>query len=566
MADDFLMDPIDREALAKLFPDIFNTFSHISDGKYVYLMNIPNDYCYISNEAVNFFGLESNRIHGIIELWGNLISSEDRELFFKDIENLFEGRSDEHNLTYRILNKDGEYVTCSCRGRIIKDSLGMNKYFAGTIVNHQKNDIVDPVTGLYNINYLFAKMNFFNENAIPYYALITGVKNFFEINSSYGYDFGNRVLSEIAKVLRSVSEAGMIYRTEGTKIVFLFRKEDVTVLEIEDKFNTIIKKLKNDFIVEGQRVVIEICGSLLVANNHFLDINTVYNSALFSLDKVKREKISHLMVVDDKLFSGNQIFLKKLNYIRSCILKNFKGFYLVYQPIVSVVNAKICGMEALLRWEDEKYGNVSPGEFIEWLERDPLFYDLGKWIIYKVLEDAKKVIEYNPNFIVNINLSYPQLQTINFKNDVTDIIDKVGFSYKNLELELTERCKLIDVDALKTVMHYFKSKGIKLALDDLGTGYSALDLMVELPIDQIKIDRSLIAHIDEDTSRQSLLRAITACAKELNKGICVEGMETGELAEFVKKNFFVTSMQGYYYSKPKTIDEVVEMVKGENGL
>lgn len=566
MADDIIIDPIDRRALMNLFPEIFDTFSHTADGKYVYLLNIVTDYCYLSEEAVDYFGLESTRIYGIIQIWGNLVAPEDRELFFEDINNLFSGRTEEHNLTYRILNKYEDYVTCSCRGRIIKDEKGNQKYFAGTIVNHQRHDIVDPVTGLYNINYLFTKMQYFNERETSYYFLITGVKNFFEINSAYGYDFGNMVLREITKILRSISEAGMIYRTEGTKICFLFRRDKFTIGEIETKFKDISKMLKEEVMVSGQRVVIEICASLLITNNRSLDPNTIYNSALYALDKAKREKSTNLMVVDDKLFSGNQAFLKKLNYIRNCILKNFKGFYLVYQPIVSVVSGKICGMEALLRWEDEVYGNVSPGEFIEWLERDPLFYDLGKWIIKTVLTESKQVIAYNPDFIVNINLSYPQLQTITFKSDVVQIIEEIGFDYKNLELELTERCKLIDVDALKSVMNYFKSKGIHLALDDLGTGYSALDLMVELPIDQIKIDRSLITHIDEDTSRQSLLRAITACAKELNKGICIEGMETGELADFVKKNFFVTSLQGYYYSKPKRIEEVVEMIKKENNL
>lgn len=563
MASDFLNDPIDREALAKHFPEIFDAFSHTADGKYVYLLNLLTDYSYWSDEAVEYFGLEGNRMYEATEKWGNIIAPEDREAFYKDIDNVLSGRTDEHNLTYRVLNKQGEYVTCSCRGKVVLDKEGKMKYFAGTIVNHQKNDIVDPVTGLYNINYMFTKMNHFYEESRPYYLLITGVKSFFEINASYGYDFGNKVLKEISKVIRSVAEAGMIYRTEGTKIVFLFKASNFTIKEVKKKYNYISTYLKERLKVDNQRIIVELCGSLLISNNHSLDVNTVYNSALFSLDKVKREKYSTLMLVDDKLFSGNQLYIKKLNYIRNCIIDNFKGFYLVYQPIICVKTGKLSGMEALLRWKDEEYGQVPPNEFIEWLEKDPLFYELGKWIINKVLTDSKRVVEYSPDFVVNINLAYPQLQNVNFKRDVIDIVKETGFRCRNFEIELTERCKLIDLESLRNDMQFFKSMGIKIALDDLGTGYSALDLMVELPIDQIKIDRSLILHIDEDTSRQSLLRAITACAKELNKGICVEGMETKELADFIKNNFYVTNMQGYYFSKPHTIEEVVEMVKSE---
>lgn len=563
MADEFMKDPIERGVLGKLFPDVFDSFSHTADGKYVFLINLTTDYCYLSDEAVDYFGLPSNRIYGVIPIWGNLICEEDRGAFFEDVQNVLDGITDEHNLTYRMANKFGEYVTCSCKGRIIKDEAGTMKYFAGTVVNHQRNDIVDPVTGLYNINYLFAKMKIFKEAERPYYLLITGLRSFFEINSAYGYDFGNRVLREITKIIRTFAEGGMIYRTEGTKVVFLFKDNRFTVEDIKKSYESIMKTLKSGIFVDGQTIRLDLCGALLVSNNHILDMNTVYNSALFALDKVKKEKISELMVVDDKLFSGNQLFLKKLNHIRNCIIRNCEGFYLEYQPIVSTKTSKLCGMEALLRWEDEEYGKVSPGEFIEWLEKDPLFYELGKWIIEKALIDSKPIVKLVPDFIVNINLSYPQLQTISFKNDVVNLVEKTGFSFDNLELELTERCKLIDVEALRNDMNFFKSKGIKIALDDLGTGYSALDLMVELPIDQIKIDRSLVLHIDEDTSRQSLLRAITACAKELNKGICVEGMETEELADFVRSNFFVTSMQGYYYSKPKKIEDVIKMIEAE---
>lgn len=563
MADDFLKDPIDRSALAELFPGVFDAFSHTADGKYVYLLNLLTDYCYLSDEAVDYFGFSSNRITGIIPKWGKLISPDDRDTFFADINNVLSGVTKEHNLTYRILNKYGEYVTCSCKGRVIKDETETMKYFAGTVVNHQSDDIVDPVTGLFNINYLFKKLSVFNQEKKPYYMLITGIKNFFEVNSGFGYNFGNKVLREITKVTRTFAEEGMIYRTEGTKVVFLFRVDVTSVEEIKRRYDCLLQAFHKGIEVEGQRIQLDLCGTLLAANNHTLDLNTVYNSALFALDKVKREKLSSLMIVDDKLFSGNQVYLKKLNHIRSCIMMDFKGFYLEYQPIVSVETSKLCGMESLIRWEDEEYGKVPPGEFIEWLEKDPLFYDLGKWIIERALLESKSIVEKYPDFIVNINLSYPQLQTVSFKNDVVSIVEKTGFPYENLELELTERCKLIDLESLRNDMNFFKSKGIKIALDDLGTGYSALDLMVELPIDQIKIDRSLILHIDEDTSRQSLLRAITACAKELNKGICVEGMETEDMAIFVKSNFFVTSLQGYYYSRPKRIEDIKEMISDE---
>ena len=560
MKGDYENDPINREGIAEYFPDIFNAFSGTADGRYFYLTNLENKFSYYSDEAVEYFGMSGNRIQGGSYTWLSRLSGEDRMEFFYDMNRLMAGETDEHDMIFRIRNKAGEYVTCSSRAKIIRDAEGNNKYLIGTITNHQKNQFIDQVTGLYNINYLFSKMKEFSKKGEGYHLLIAGVKDFFEINSSFGYAFGNKVLREIAEQWRTVSEEGMIYRTEGNKIVLLFRADSYDIDEIKEKFRSIANYFKEKMTINGDKVVIDIAGCILVSDNTNLDMNTVYSSALFVLDKVKKEKNSSLVVIDDKLFSGNKLFLEKLNYIRSCVLKDFRGFYLVYQPVVNSVTEKIEGMEALIRWNDEKYDNVPPHDFIEWLEKDTLFYRLGKWIVKNAIRDTGHILKDNPNFMLNINLAYPQLQNPNFKTDLERLIKEENFPGKNLRVELTERCKLIDKEALRDDLMFLKELGINVALDDLGTGYSALDLMVELPIDLIKIDRSLIINIEEDVSKQSLLRAITACAKELGKKVCVEGIETREMAKFVTENFYVTSIQGYYYSKPVKLEEIYKML------
>ena len=110
-------------------------------------------------------------------------------------------------------------------------------------------------------------------------------------------------------------------------------------------------------------------------------------------------------------------------------------------------------------------------------------------------------------------------------------------------------------------MIFFKSSGMQTALDDFGTGYSALGLLVSLPVDQIKIDKSFIDNIQEDFPKQCLLEAITNCASRLNINCCVEGIETEEIKEYLRENFKITSMQGYYYSKPIEIDDFIEWMK-----
>ena len=154
--------------------------------------------------------------------------------------------------------------------------------------------------------------------------------------------------------------------------------------------------------------------------------------------------------------------------------------------------------------------------------------------------------------MLNVNLSLPQIQRDEFSNDLNSIMSETGFEAKNLKLELTERCKIVNIDILKRKMEYFKAQGIKTAIDDFGTGYSALSLLVQLPVDQIKIDKSFIENIENDEVKQKMLTAITSYANSIEKP---------ETESFIKDNFNVTYFQGYLYSKPISVTDLKNWVK-----
>lgn len=560
MTDNYREDPIDRKEVGKYFPEIFDVFSNTVGGKYVFIMNVKNNYAYWPDEAVKYFGLPGNRVFNPVEIWENKVHPLDKQMYLDEMKGILSGRLEEHNLTYRITNKYDEYITCSCKGKVIYNDSGEMLYFAGILINHQNNVFVDPVTGLYNRTSLFSHLEELHRNKKKYYFLMTGLKQFFKVNYSYGYDFGNKILNVLADIWREISDNSMVFRTEGTKAVIVFEVEKYTKEEIEKRYNEVFDRLKKGIIVEGHTVVLSLYACLYQSHNLELDVNTIYNCSLFAANKAKREEKNEIFQVTNELFSGNKFFMEKLDHIRNCILDNFKGFYLVYQPIVSAQNGELTGVEALIRWKDDIFGFVPPNEFIEWLEGDAIFYELGNWIIRQAIRDTRDMVAKYPDMLININLAYPQLQNTNFNSDLCDIMKEEGFNPKNFNLELTERCKFSNIDNLKSSIAFFKSMGISSALDDFGTGYSALDLMVELQVDEIKIDKSFIQDIDADISRQSLLKAITTCADELGKKICVEGIETDIMAEYLYNHFKVTKYQGYYFSKPLEKEELFEWV------
>ncbi len=555
---------MDKLALAENFEDIFESFSSTGDGKYVFICDIPRDYSIWSKDAVDYFGLPSNKMRGAGEIWQEHIEPESREFYAKLLNDVFIGKSNTFDLVYRAKNKYDKYVTCSGKGKLIRDADGNPRFFAGSIVNHEMGDTVDPVTGLYSRSNLMTLLREYRLEKRRYYLLITGIRNFFDINSTYGYSFGNKVLKEIAEKLLLYKKGGNVFRADGTKMVILMGANNHTLEDVRDSFEKIKDHLQHKLVVDNVHIVIDVAGSILVVNDLSKDDSTVYNSAIYALTHSKEENLSTAYILDNSIFDENTKRIEVLTAVRNSITDNFKGFYLCYQPIVSAKSDKVVGMEALIRWKDEKFGSVSPNNFIPWLERDPVFYELGNWILRTAMTDTKPIVKKYPDFKVNVNLAYPQLQRVEFKANLDAIVKELDFPADNLKLELTERCKMIDIDTLREDMIFFKTRGFQTALDDFGTGYSALNLLTELPIDQVKIDRSFIMDIQKDIPKQSLLRAITSCAFELGKTVCIEGIETAEIRDYLKTNFNVDSFQGYYYSKPITIDEFNKFIEGES--
>lgn len=549
---------IDLVSVGKNFDEVFDIFSHCLDGRYLYIIDLKTNYARWSEEAADYFDLPGTIVYDTVNLWKEKIEPKYRKVFEEDINRLLNREIEEHNLTYRVKNKFGEYITCSCRGKIIYDENDEALFFTGSVTNNQNSAMVDYVTGLFNRTNLFLRMGELHSRKKPYCIMMIGIRQFYKVNFLYGYSFGNKVLKTVANTLRELSGNGSVFRTDGVKMVLLFEADNYDTDYVAKIYDEIHSRLKKGIDIDGHKVVLEVYASLLCSNNYDIDASTVYNTVMFTASKVKRTQTDKIKVMNGEEFSSSHISLGKLNRIRNSILEDFSGFYLVYQPIISAVDESIIGAEVLLRWQNDEFGYVQPGEFIEWLERDALFYELGNWILRQAFREIKGVIEYLPEFMLNVNIAYTQLQNLAFKSMLCTIIEEENFNPRNLILEITERCQFIDIEKLKSDVAFFKSKYIKVALDDFGTGNSTLDLILELPIDQIKIDRIFIDNIGEDLIRQSFLRAITTCAEDLGKSICVEGVETNEMVDFINKHFNVNKFQGYYYSKPLPIDEFKE--------
>lgn len=551
----------------KMLDALFKSYDVVSEGTYVFLCDMKYDFSKWSKNAVDTYELPSEYMYGAGDIWENYIHPEDRDAYHKGIDEIFSGVLSGHDMQYRARKPDGSYDVCTCRGVVIRDLLGEPDYFVGTIRNHGSQGHVDTLTGLRNQYGFFEDLEGWIKRKAEIFVLVVGISKFSEINEVYGYHFGNRVLQLFArKVFENTGNSGVCYRIDGTKFAVI--SNSLSVDELQERYSRFRNYFREVFQVDDKRILLEVnCGALKLDQFEF-DPQTVYSCLNYAYTESKSYRQGDMVMFQNDLGEDNRQRLEKLHAIRASIKRGYRGFYLLYQPVVDAQTEELISAEALLRWKSDTYGVVPPDQFIPLLESDPLFPELGEWIIREAVVAAKKVIKKIPSFVVNINLSYTQIQKPDFVDMVFRILDDMDYPPEHLCFEVTERCRLLDIKLLKNVTTSLKARGVLIALDDFGTGFSSVGIVRELPFDIIKIDQGFVRKIEEDKVDRELIKHFSGLASLFGAKVCVEGVETVCIRNILRK-FKVESFQGYYYARPLKLNEFIawemDRLKEENG-
>jgi EAL domain-containing protein (putative c-di-GMP-specific phosphodiesterase class I) len=176
------------------------------------------------------------------------------------------------------------------------------------------------------------------------------------------------------------------------------------------------------------------------------------------------------------------------------------------------------------------------------------------------LIDVAKIIPYKKEFFVNVNISYTQLQRRTFRDDVLSCLSRTGVPPENLKLELTERCRELNMEFLRGELEFFRSRGIRIVLDDFGTGAASLNLVAELPLDGMKIDQSFVLRILRKPANSVIVGSTVDCANKLGVEVCLEGVENEQIKQFVAQ-YPVQLHQGFHYAKPMAIENMMDQLE-----
>ncbi len=428
----------------------------------------------------------------------------------------------------------------------------------------------DVLTGLPNRRLLIDRFQHAmatSKRSKAYCALIfLDLDNFKLLNDTKGHDSGDQVLIEVARRIKRMIRAGdTVARLSG------------------DEFIMIIEDLDVDENIAYKQAT-EVAKKLLLALNEPCQLEMFEFQAAASLGLVlfNNDEFSfedHLRHADTAMYQSKQAGRNTYRFYdhvtQSNMERNFaiesslddalrnNAFYLNFQSILDA-DQKVIAAEVLLRWTHPVLGNIGPAEFIPIAEKNNQIIKIGHWVLLQACRQLK-AWESSPELskiMLSVNISAKQFLYINFIQEVSDIITETGINPDFLKLELTETAVIDNIEDVINKFNILKEIGIRIALDDFGMGHSALVYLKKLPVTQIKIDRSFVNEVLTDSNDAAIIQMILAIGKTIQCNIVAEGVERLEQFEILKK-FGCRFFQGFYFSRPISIEDFEKMVKAK---
>ncbi len=533
------------------FAVIMEVFARCTDD-YMFLFDLDKDEYIISEQILEKFDLPDNHFFNAGAVLEKVIYPEDMPDLTEDLEKLKSGKSDEHNLEYRWVDRQGKIVWISCRGVVIQDSTQKQKtkILIGRITEIGSKRKADNVTGLFAERQLLLDFERCKKegNCRNGVILRIGVDNFKEINERYGMETGDAVLKMIAQCMELVrGEKDRCYKLDGDEFVLLMEGNDTQ--KAREHYHTIRILIEEHRKVQGYQNFYTISAGVVGFFYENTEFEKLHNYSEFALGMAKKNGKNCSYVYTEEDYESYVKSIKIQEKLRYAVNHDFQGFQVYYQPIVSLETQEVVGAEALLRFSSREYGMLSPGVFIPILEESGLIIPVGEWVYRTAMRQSMDWQRLMPEFRININLSFIQICKSDVVSGIMASIDELGIEPSTVLFEFTESGMISYDDSVQRLLDVLNENEVKIALDDFGTGYSSLAYLQNLRVNLLKLDRGFTSKAVVNDFDYNLIGHIVTMAHSIGMKVCFEGIETEEELQKLRK-LEPDYIQGFYYGKP----------------
>jgi diguanylate cyclase (GGDEF)-like protein/PAS domain S-box-containing protein len=516
--------------------------------------NLKDNTVFYSSRWYTLLGQIDSR-ETTLETWLSRIHADDKERVESHLNNHLEGHSRHFESEHRLLHEDGSYRWMLVRGKAVRDDHDQAIRMAGSLTDMSSRGMFDTLTGLPNRSLFMDRLTHAirrngreNKRAA---VLVMDLNRFKVVNDSLGHYVGDLLLMEVSSRLQGVLRAGdTVARLGADEFVLLLENIHVEadLIQVIDRLE---RTLSQPFDVNSHHITTGCSLGVVPDLALYSKAEEVLRNAEIAMYSAKSSGKLYAFF-ETSMFT--EVISQRQTEIELKAALEEDEFFLLYQPIVSLMTNQVQGFEALLRWQHPERGLVSPAEFIPLAEETGLIVPLGAWVLREASLQMSRLQAETAHTFMSVNVSAKQLEQTDFVQQVKTILQETGLRANRLKLEITESAVIANPKLVRDVLTNLKALGVHICMDDFGTGYSSLSHLHLLPLDTLKIDRSFIRDLQSDANSLAIVRTMTELARNLGIDVVSEGVELIEQAELLK-DLNCAYAQGYLFSKPVSLEE-----------
>lgn len=422
----------------------------------------------------------------------------------------------------------------------------------------QRESFTDEVTGLLNNRGLSQYIQDKIDSKAKFFIINIELREFSLFHGNYGHEIADRMLMHIGSQIKGeIGKSGNIARINSAEFVVVANSPDFS----REKLTEYIVNWNNKKItVMSGKDQIECYQNFNAGIVEYSGEDITCEELLSSADIAKYNASKKPGIHYEFFDPSMKEFIEKRIEMERIIHRGLDGnwFYMMYQPQYTLKEKKLRGFESLIRMKTPEGKFISPGDFIPVAEKTELIMLIDEYVLNQVMKDLRGYVLANSDAVVSVNISAKNICKNDFSQRVLDLLKKHDFPAKNLEVEITEYCLMNSIDVTLSNIEKLHAAGVQIALDDFGTGYSSLSYLTKIPVDLLKIDKSLVDEIEADERSLEFVKSVVTIGHGLGCEVICEGVEETNQIELLKEAD-VDFIQGYVWGKPLSLDDAKKL-------